>query len=130
MFSNALNLCSSLNVRNKVWHPQKTTNLGFVYFHLSAFREEMERQRFWTEWYQLNCVYGLYPSSRWWIKSINTIRLILKHHRQNPTEVMNGIKHFQNLTWFLYKYIHITVCIFLYMENNLLRTCSYIRTMN
>jgi hypothetical protein len=28
--------------------------------------------------------------TRWWIKSKNTIRLILIHHCQNPTEVIKG----------------------------------------
>jgi len=49
-----------------------------------------------TDGQQTNCVFGLYPSSgvsrtnryQTMIKSKNTIRLILIHHCQNPTEMM------------------------------------------
>jgi hypothetical protein len=54
LFSNTLNLCSSLNVRDQVSHPYKTTGriivlyiLIFTYLYLQT-----EHERFWTAQYQ------------------------------------------------------------------------------
>jgi len=51
---------------------------GCVYFDLFRF-------------YLLSIIFNFVCSwdTRWWIKSKNTICLILIHHRQNPTKIMN-----------------------------------------
>jgi hypothetical protein len=47
LFSNALSLCSSLNVSDQN-HWQNNT---FVYSIFYVFRQQTGRQRFWTEWF-------------------------------------------------------------------------------
>jgi hypothetical protein len=47
--SNTLSLCSSLNFRNQVSHPYRTTG-KIVYSNFYYFRQQRRRQKFWTEW--------------------------------------------------------------------------------
>jgi hypothetical protein len=45
LFSNTLNLCSSLNVRDQASHPYKTTGkISFIYFNLHISRQQTGRQ--------------------------------------------------------------------------------------
>jgi hypothetical protein len=47
LYSNTLSLCSSLNVRDKVSHPYRTTGKIIVlYVLIFVFREQMSRQKF------------------------------------------------------------------------------------
>jgi hypothetical protein len=52
LFSNTLSLCSSLNVRDKVSHPYRTTGKMIVLYILmfTFFDSSPEDRRFWTEW--------------------------------------------------------------------------------
>jgi hypothetical protein len=52
MFSNTLSLCSSLNVRDQVPHPCRTTGKFIVLYILIVkfFNSRAEDRRFWTEW--------------------------------------------------------------------------------
>jgi hypothetical protein len=47
VFANTLSLCSSLNVRDQVSHPYKTTGriMVFVYFNLYICRHQAGRQK-------------------------------------------------------------------------------------
>jgi hypothetical protein len=52
LFSNILSLCPSLNVRDQVSHPYKTTGRIIVLYILTfTFRDSRrEDKRLWTEW--------------------------------------------------------------------------------
>jgi phosphate starvation-inducible membrane PsiE len=52
LFSNTLNLCSSLNVRDKVSHPYRTTGKIIVFYIviITILDSREEDKRFWTEW--------------------------------------------------------------------------------
>jgi hypothetical protein len=52
LFSNTLNLCSSLNVRDQVWQPYRTTGNIIVLYILifTFFYNRREDKKFWTEW--------------------------------------------------------------------------------
>jgi hypothetical protein len=52
LFSNTFSLCSSLNVRNKVSHPYRTTGKIIVLCILifKFFDSNREDRRFWTKW--------------------------------------------------------------------------------
>jgi hypothetical protein len=53
LFSNTLSLCSSLNVRDQVSHPYKTTDRIMV-FYILTFKfpgSRREDRRLWTEWW-------------------------------------------------------------------------------
>jgi hypothetical protein len=51
-FSNIFTLCSSLDVRDQVLRPYKTTgkNYSSVCFKFCVFRQQATWQKFWTEW--------------------------------------------------------------------------------
>jgi hypothetical protein len=52
LFSNTLSLCSSLNVRDQVSHPHRTTG-KILHSQMFTFLESRrEDRRFWTEWLQ------------------------------------------------------------------------------
>jgi hypothetical protein len=52
LFSKTLSLCSSLNVRDQVSHPYKTTDRIMVLYILSITFQDSRREdkRLWTEW--------------------------------------------------------------------------------
>jgi hypothetical protein len=52
LFSNTLSLCRSLNVRNQVSHPYKTTGKIMVLYILTFtfLDSRREDKRLWTEW--------------------------------------------------------------------------------
>jgi hypothetical protein len=52
LFSNTLSVCSSLNVRDQVSHPHRTTAKVIVLYILIFMFLDSRRQdkRFWTEW--------------------------------------------------------------------------------
>jgi hypothetical protein len=52
LFSNTLSLCSSLNVRDHVSHPYRTTVKIIVLYVLTFifFDSRWEDRRFWTKW--------------------------------------------------------------------------------
>jgi hypothetical protein len=52
LFSNALSLCPSLNVRDQVSHPYKTTGRLMVLYILTftLLDSRREDRRLWTEW--------------------------------------------------------------------------------
>jgi hypothetical protein len=52
LFSKILSLCSSLNVRDQVSHPCRTTSKIIILFILifKFFDSRREDRRFWTEW--------------------------------------------------------------------------------
>jgi hypothetical protein len=52
LFSNTLSLCSSLNARDKVSHPYRTTDKIIVLYILiiKFFDSRQKDRRFWTEW--------------------------------------------------------------------------------
>jgi hypothetical protein len=54
LFSNALSLCFSLNLRDQISHPYRTTGKIFVLYTLifMFFHSRQEDRRFWTEWQQ------------------------------------------------------------------------------
>jgi hypothetical protein len=54
LFSNTLSLCSSLNARDQVTHPYRTTGKIIVFYILifKCFDSRREDRRFWTEWKQ------------------------------------------------------------------------------
>jgi hypothetical protein len=53
LLSNTVNLCSSLNVRDQVSHPCKTTGKIIVLCSLIVtFSDRLEDRRFWTAWQQ------------------------------------------------------------------------------
>jgi hypothetical protein len=54
LFSNALSLCSTLNVRDHVSNPYRTTGKIIVLYILfcTFFNSRPEKRRFWTEWDQ------------------------------------------------------------------------------
>jgi hypothetical protein len=54
LFSNALSLCYSLNARNGVWHPYKTTDKIIVLYILipRIVDNKWVDRRLWTEWQQ------------------------------------------------------------------------------
>jgi hypothetical protein len=54
LFSNTLSLCSSLNVRDQVSHPYKTTSRIMVLYILTFnfLDNRREGKRLWTEWQQ------------------------------------------------------------------------------
>jgi hypothetical protein len=51
-FSNTLSLCSSLNVRDQVSHPNKTTGRILVLYILNVTFQDsrQEDKRLWAEW--------------------------------------------------------------------------------
>jgi hypothetical protein len=51
LFSNALSLCSSLNVRDKVSHHYRTTGKIIVMHILIFLSSRHEDKSFWTEWW-------------------------------------------------------------------------------
>jgi hypothetical protein len=52
LFSNTISLCPSLNVRDQVSHPYKTTSKILVFYILifKFFDSNREDGRFWTQW--------------------------------------------------------------------------------
>jgi hypothetical protein len=52
LFSNTLNLCLSLNIRDHVWHPCKTTSKIMLYFNLYVLDSRQKDKRYWTAWEQ------------------------------------------------------------------------------
>jgi hypothetical protein len=54
LFSNTLSLCSSLNIRDQVSHPYRTTGKIIVLYIpiFMFFYSRREDKRFWTEWKQ------------------------------------------------------------------------------
>jgi hypothetical protein len=53
LFWNTLSLCSSLNVRDGVSHPYRTSGKIIVlYILIFMFLDRREDKRFWTEWWQ------------------------------------------------------------------------------
>jgi hypothetical protein len=54
LFSNILSPCPSLNVRDQVSHPYRTTGIIIVLYILifTFFVRRQEDKRFWTKWYE------------------------------------------------------------------------------
>jgi hypothetical protein len=54
LFSDTLSLCSSLNIRDQVSHPYKTTGRIMVFYILTfkTLDSRREDRRLWTEWLQ------------------------------------------------------------------------------
>jgi len=67
LFSDTLNLCSSLNVGDQVSHPYKTTgNITVVYIFIFIFLDrKLEDKRFCTEWQQALPDFNLLLISSW-----------------------------------------------------------------
>jgi hypothetical protein len=58
LFSNTLSPYSSLNVRDQVSHPCRTTGKIIVLYIIISkfFDSRREDKRFWTEWQQANSI--------------------------------------------------------------------------
>ena len=67
LFSNTLNLCSSLNISNQVSQPYKTTG-KIIVLYISNFKfleSKLEDKRFSTKWQQEFPVFNLFLISSW-----------------------------------------------------------------
>jgi hypothetical protein len=67
LFSNTLSLCSSLNVRDQVSHPCRTTGKIIVLNTLifKVLDSRREDKRFWTEWWKALPEFNFLLISSW-----------------------------------------------------------------
>jgi hypothetical protein len=114
LFSDTLNLCSSLSVWDQVSWPHKTTGIiSFVYFQLQVFERKWEGKRFWCQMFIWQSRFKLRSSGLWCNIALVEYEhfrgsgcLHLQHHSPlrwwYPTTPLRGITTQKTSTWMKY----------------------------